>query len=311
MQHLKDAIVNSSALISINYSTNCPVFLAVDSSLRGVGWILSQECTNGKRRPSRFSSISWNECESNYSQPKIELYGLFRALRALRLHIIGVCNLVVKMDAVFICGMLNNPDVHPNAVINHWIAAILLFNFKLVHVPAEKHQGPDGLSRCEHVEGEDAEEDDLEEWIDKTLSLSIWASYTLSQATLLPPSSNDSSSSLPANISVFSSVPNSTPSKPKLSDALSHLMLSSHSYSLTLRPRPESPHSPSQSHSDAQQPFIQPLSSECSQLYPLVTRSAAQHQLLSTTPKPSMPEVTQPDLTNIDHSIEFPSSSKT
>jgi hypothetical protein len=272
MQHLKDAIVNSSALVSIDYSTDRPVFLAVDSSLRGVGWILSQECADGKRRPSRFGSISWNERESNYSQPKIELYGLFRALRALRLHIIGVRNLVVEMDAVFIRGMLNNPDVHPNAVINRWIAAILLFDFKLVHVPAEKHQGPDGLSRREHVEGEDAEEDDPEEWIDKTLGLSIWASYTLSQATLLPPSSNDSSRSLPADISVFS---------------------------------------PSHSHSDAQQPFIRPLSSECSQLYPLVTRSAARRQLLSTTPEPSMPEVTQPDLTNVDRAIEFPSSSKT
>ena len=32
MQHLKDAIINSSALISIDYTTNRPVFLSVDSS---------------------------------------------------------------------------------------------------------------------------------------------------------------------------------------------------------------------------------------------------------------------------------------
>ena len=44
------------------------------------------------------------------------------------------------MDAVFIHGMLNSPNVQPNVVINRWIAAILLFDFKLVHVPAEKHQ---------------------------------------------------------------------------------------------------------------------------------------------------------------------------
>ena len=49
MQRLKDAIVTSSALISIDYSTDRPVFLAVDSSYRGVGWILSQECVDGKR----------------------------------------------------------------------------------------------------------------------------------------------------------------------------------------------------------------------------------------------------------------------
>jgi hypothetical protein len=77
MQLLKNAIITSPALISIDYTTNRPVFLAVDSSFRGVGYILSQECADGKRRPSRFGSISWNERESNYSQPKIELYGLF------------------------------------------------------------------------------------------------------------------------------------------------------------------------------------------------------------------------------------------
>jgi hypothetical protein len=185
MQHLKDAIVNSSALISINYTTDRSVFLAVDSSFHGVGWILSQDCSDGKQRPSCFGSISWNECESNYSQPKIELYGLFRALHTLRLHLIGVQNLVVEMDAVFIRGMLNNPDIQPNAVINCWIATVLLFDFKLVHVPAEKHQGPDGLSRRKPAEGEDDDKDNPEEWIDKTLGLSIWATTSSATTSLL------------------------------------------------------------------------------------------------------------------------------
>ncbi|KAI0065650.1 hypothetical protein BV25DRAFT_1774161, partial [Artomyces pyxidatus] len=88
-----------------------------------------------------------NERESRYSQPKIELYGLFRALRALRMHIIGLVNVTVKMDAKYVRGMLNNPDIQPNTAMNRWITAILLYDFKLVHVPAEKHLGPDGLLR--------------------------------------------------------------------------------------------------------------------------------------------------------------------
>ena len=98
MQLLKDAIINSSALISIDYTTTRPVYLSVDSSFCGVGWILAQECADGKRRPSCFGLISWNERESNYSQPKIELYSLFRALCTLRLHLVGVNNLVIEMD---------------------------------------------------------------------------------------------------------------------------------------------------------------------------------------------------------------------
>src|SRR6266702_3187907 len=175
MQVLKDAIITSPALITIDYTSERKVYLAVDSSFHGVGWILSQDCTDGKRRPARFGSISWNEHEARYSQAKIELYDLFQALRALRLHLVGVRNLIVEMDAQFIKGMLANPDIQPNAAINRWIAAILLFDFKLVHIPAEKHHGPDGLSQREPAEGEVDKEDNPEEWIDDTLCIGVWA----------------------------------------------------------------------------------------------------------------------------------------
>jgi len=173
MQSLKSAIIQSSTLISIDYTTDCTVYLSVNSSVRGVGWILAQDCPDGRRRPSRFGSISWNERKSRYSQVKVELYGLFCALRAMRLHLIGVRNLVVEVDASYIKGMLSNPNIQPNAAINHWIAAIQLFDFKLVHIPADKHKGPNGLSRREPVLGED-EDDDPNDWIDSALSLSTW-----------------------------------------------------------------------------------------------------------------------------------------
>jgi hypothetical protein len=179
MQALKDAIIHSPALISIDYTTYRTVYVGVDLSPRSVGWILCQDCANGKCRPARFGSISWNEREARYSQPKLELYGLFRTLRALHIHLIGLRIFIVEMDAQFIKGMLRNPDVQPNATINRWIAAILLFDFKLVHIPADKHHGPDGLSCHEPVEGEE-EEDDPEEWIDQALSLGLWVSTWLS-----------------------------------------------------------------------------------------------------------------------------------
>src|SRR5258707_8432812 len=97
MESLKQAIITSSALIPLNYKSGHTAFLAIDSSFQGVGWILSQTCEDGQCCPSRFGSIGWNECKSRYSQPKIELYGLFRTLRALRMHIIGLTDLVVEM----------------------------------------------------------------------------------------------------------------------------------------------------------------------------------------------------------------------
>ena len=62
--------------------------------------------------------------------------------------------------------MLNNPDIQPNAMINHWIAGILLFDFTLVHIPGASH-GPDGLSRWPaQPEDKPDPSDDYEDWID-------------------------------------------------------------------------------------------------------------------------------------------------
>ena len=75
--------------------------------------------------------------ESQYSQAKLELYGLFRSLRAVRVFIFGVTNLVVEMDAKYVKGMINNPDLQPNMTINWWIAGILLFHFELRHISTD------------------------------------------------------------------------------------------------------------------------------------------------------------------------------
>ena len=92
-----------------------------------------------------FRSITLNDCESHFSQPKLKLYGLFQVLHPLKAYLIGVRNLVVEVDARYIKGMLANPDLALSASMNRWIVSILLFHFTLVHVPGTRH-GPDGLS---------------------------------------------------------------------------------------------------------------------------------------------------------------------
>ena len=87
-----------------------------------------------------------NEQEAHFSQPKLELYGLYHSLRAQKLHLIGVWNLIVEVNAKYIKGMLANPDIAPSASINRWILSILMFHFTLVYVLGT-HHGPDGLSR--------------------------------------------------------------------------------------------------------------------------------------------------------------------
>jgi hypothetical protein len=96
----------------------------------------------------------------------------------MQLYLIGIYNLVVEVNASYIRGMLSNLDVQPNAAINQWIATILLFNFKLMHILADKHKGPDSLSR--HKPTLDKEEDkDPEDWVDSALTLGIWVTSWL------------------------------------------------------------------------------------------------------------------------------------
>jgi hypothetical protein len=91
---------------------------AVDTSNIAIGFILLQIGADGKQYPNHFSSIVLNEVESRYFQAKLELYGLFRALCTVHIFIFGVKCLTVEVNTKYIKGMINNPDLQPNATIN-------------------------------------------------------------------------------------------------------------------------------------------------------------------------------------------------
>ncbi|KAJ8488793.1 hypothetical protein ONZ45_g13828 [Pleurotus djamor] len=118
--------------------------------------------------------------EETTCQPKLELYGLYRAVRHWRLYLIGAKNLVIEVDAKYIKGMLKEPDLQPNNAMNRWIQGILMFDFTLRHVPGTQFKGPDALSRKAHKPEEYIEEDD--EWLD---DIALWVSKN-NQAAYMP-----------------------------------------------------------------------------------------------------------------------------
>ena len=128
MALLKDAIYHSFALQWLDYKSGRQIVLAIDTSMIVARFILLQEGEDGKRYLNRLCSISLMEVKSHYSQAKLELYGLFRALQAVQIFIFGVANLTVEMDTKYVKGMINNPDLQSNTTINQWIAGILLFH---------------------------------------------------------------------------------------------------------------------------------------------------------------------------------------
>jgi len=103
-QDLKTALLTSPALRTIDYTSDASIILSVDTSYIAVGFILSQ-CDPDKPNIHYFAwfrSITLNNCEARFSQPKLELYGLYRAVHALKLYLISCRNLIVEVDAKWV-----------------------------------------------------------------------------------------------------------------------------------------------------------------------------------------------------------------
>src|SRR5271156_6503038 len=161
MQNLKDALEDAVPLGNIDYDSEEAVVLAVDTFYKAVGYYIYQEGPSKKIKKVfvKFGSITLNDREAMFSQPKRELFGLKRALEVNEYLLIGCRKLVVKTDASYIHGMLNHPEMGPNATINRWIEKILMYHFDIRHV-AGKSFGPDGLSRREMQPGDEKYPDD-------------------------------------------------------------------------------------------------------------------------------------------------------
>ncbi|KAJ1304035.1 hypothetical protein OPQ81_008443 [Rhizoctonia solani] len=147
MERLKDLVADTPCLAPLDFETESETILAVDSSNIAIGFVLYQVDGEDQRRPIRFGSMTFNDHESRYSQPKLELYGLYRALRKWRTYLVSVRNLVVEVDALSVRGMLNSPELVTNATVGRWVEEISTYAFKLQHVRAPQHTVPNGLSR--------------------------------------------------------------------------------------------------------------------------------------------------------------------
>ncbi|KAJ2926604.1 hypothetical protein H1R20_g10492, partial [Candolleomyces eurysporus] len=122
MEDLKKAVREAPCLRSLDYDIDTEIKLLVDTSYIAIGWYISQEDAEiaNKWWYARFGSTLLSPREAR--------------------------RLVVETDAQYIKGMLNHPEEGPNATINRWIEAILMYHFELRHV-AGKTFAADGLSR--------------------------------------------------------------------------------------------------------------------------------------------------------------------
>ena len=95
-------------------------------------------------------------------------------MRINQSYLIATHKLIVETDAKYIQGMLQNPDLMPNATINRWIDEISIYHFTLRH-KAGKTFGPGSLSRRKAQPGDPEVEpcSDDEEIVLKPLKIEI------------------------------------------------------------------------------------------------------------------------------------------
>ncbi|GAA5958908.1 hypothetical protein JCM10213_008536 [Rhodosporidiobolus nylandii] len=162
MDTMKAALAKGIRLTPINYSPGAGrVIVAVDSSYIAAGVAIWQIDSDGKRQPCKFDSIPFNEVESRYSQPKLELAGVFKALKKYKNDLYGI-QFDLEVDAASLAQMLRNPEL-PNAAMTRWVSYLKLFDFTLRHISGREHVVPDALSRRTPLEGEEPEDFDVED----------------------------------------------------------------------------------------------------------------------------------------------------
>lgn len=171
MERIKAAVASSGCIKPIDYTRldSSPILVAIDSSWQGCGVSLSQMGPDRKRYYARFLSFYFNSVQQRYSQPKLELYGVYVGLRALRYYIHGT-RFILEVDCTSLKQMINTP-VLPTAAESRWCWYIKMHDFEMRHVPGVHHRVPDGLSRRPPAPDDSDDDTDPEEWLDEKETL--------------------------------------------------------------------------------------------------------------------------------------------
>ena len=70
---MKEALAAAPALRKVVYGKGTPMYITVDTSPTGIGWVVNQEDEDGIRFPIRFGVKVLSERKRGYAQVKREL----------------------------------------------------------------------------------------------------------------------------------------------------------------------------------------------------------------------------------------------
>ena len=121
------------------------IYVTVDTSPTGIGWVINQEGEDGARYAIRFGAKVLSERQRGYTQVKRELWGIVSAVKEDKDYLIG-SEVVIETDCLPILGMVLGCAT-PDLAMLRWIAYIKSMNPEICHISGKNNAMANMLSR--------------------------------------------------------------------------------------------------------------------------------------------------------------------
>ena len=152
-EDLKICLANSEVLSFPCF--DLPFILAVDTSSRGIGYMLYQKEENSEKpKIIRFGSKSLTVWQQSYGPTKLELLGMVTAILDCVDYLRGN-KFIVECDHQALQPLFQKK--FKGAIYERWLAILQQFSFEIRYKPAEQMKVADALSRCENPNNVDVE----------------------------------------------------------------------------------------------------------------------------------------------------------
>ena len=89
IRKLKRTLTAAPALRKAENALETLVYITVDSSPIGIGWVINQEVEDGTRFPIRFGAKVLSEQQRGHAQVKCELWGIVSVVKVDKDYLIG------------------------------------------------------------------------------------------------------------------------------------------------------------------------------------------------------------------------------
>ena len=164
IRRLKKLLLEAPALRKADYAEGKPIYVTVDTSPTGIGWVINQEDMEKNRYAIRFGAKVLSDRQRKYAQVKRELWGIVSAVKADRDYLIGT-EVIIETDCLPILGMISGCAT-PDIAMLRWIAYIKSLNPEIRHVAGKHNVVADMLSRARYGNEEESRSDEEDNGLD-------------------------------------------------------------------------------------------------------------------------------------------------